>query len=98
MGRPPIGERAMTPAEKQRRYRERKFGNKPSVTKSAAVAKLEARIRELEVELARRKAQERSAIKPAGTRSSREVFSEEGRLRAEIGKLKSDITKLKMML
>lgn len=28
-GRPPIGERAMTPAEKMRRYRERKFGNKP---------------------------------------------------------------------
>jgi len=36
MGRPPIGERAMTPAEKQRRYRERKFGNKSVVTKSTA--------------------------------------------------------------
>jgi|SRR6516225_3265543 hypothetical protein len=42
----------MTPAEKMRRYRARKFGNKPPVTKShAAVAPLEARIRELEAEL-----------------------------------------------
>jgi hypothetical protein len=47
MGRPPIGERALTAAEKQRRYRERKFGkrNKPS---AALVERLQARIRELE--------------------------------------------------
>src|SRR5262245_20500133 len=46
-GRPPLGDRAMTPAEKQRRYRERKFGNKPAkapVTKSPAK---EARIKQL---------------------------------------------------
>src|SRR5262245_49504173 len=51
MGRPPLGERAMTPAEKQRRYRERKFG---AVTKPAAktVKRLEARVRELEAQLA----------------------------------------------
>jgi hypothetical protein len=54
MGRPPIGARALTPAEKQRRYRERraaKFGNKGTVTKptaAAAVAKLEARVRKLQ--------------------------------------------------
>jgi hypothetical protein len=68
MGRPPIGERAMTAAEKMRRYRARKFGNKPPVTKStatqidpaatrqridSAIAPLEARVRELEAELAR---------------------------------------------
>jgi len=47
----------MTAAEKMRRYRARKFGNKP-VTKSpaATVAQLETRIRELEVELARARA------------------------------------------
>jgi len=100
MGRPPIGERAMTAAEKMRRYRARKFGNRPPVTKSAAtVAKLAARIRELEAELARRKAQERAAIKPAGpARNGREFFSEESRLRREIAGLKSDIAKLKMAL
>jgi hypothetical protein len=55
MGRPPIGERAMSPAEKQRRYRERKFGNKPPVTKPATAKLAEeqaARIAELEAELA----------------------------------------------
>jgi len=52
MGRPPIGERAMSAAEKQRRYRARKFGNKGAVTKTLppAVAELEARVRELEAE------------------------------------------------
>jgi hypothetical protein len=57
MGRPPIGERALTAAEKMRRYRARKFGNKPPVTKSsatnAAVASLQTRLREVETELAR---------------------------------------------
>src|SRR5262245_11351691 len=53
-GRPPIGERAMTPAEKQRRYRERKFGNKPPVTKKAQAKpdEKDRRIRELEAQLA----------------------------------------------
>src|SRR5262245_31592040 len=93
MGRPPIGARAMTPAEKQRRYRERKFGNKPRVTKSpAAVAALEARIRELEAELARRG---RSQL----TRSRQERDTPElMRLRGENAKLKSNIVKLKAML
>jgi hypothetical protein len=52
----------MSAAEKQRRYRARKFGNKASVTKStneavswleAHVRELEARVRELEAELGR---------------------------------------------
>jgi hypothetical protein len=42
MGRPPIGERAMTAAEKQRRYRERKrraaYGNSEPVTEPRARA------------------------------------------------------------
>ena len=59
MGRPPMGKRAMTPAEKQRRYRERKFGNKPPVTKppaksdaaaQAEIAALKARIAELDAQ------------------------------------------------
>ena len=33
MGRPPIGERAMTAAEKQHRYRERKFGKRRAAQK-----------------------------------------------------------------
>jgi hypothetical protein len=107
MGRPPIGERAMTPAEKQRRYRERKFGNRPPVTKSATAAALAARIRELKQQLAQ--AHKRIAeLERRGegqlTRSHREErsrpveFTEVGKLRAEIGRLKSDIIKLKMML
>jgi chromosome segregation ATPase len=57
-GRPPLGARAMSAAEKQRRYRERKakeLGNDGAVTKSgtADTAKLEARIRRLEAELVR---------------------------------------------
>ena len=35
MGRPPFGERAMTAAEKQARYRAKKFGNSVSVTNTA---------------------------------------------------------------
>src|SRR5262249_6309501 len=71
MGRPPIGERAMTAAEKQRRYRERKFGNRPPVTKpsAAAAANLEARIRQLEAGLVH----ERTRIKmlEAGLQAAR---------------------------
>jgi hypothetical protein len=36
MGRPPIGAKAMTAAEKQRRYRARKAGDKLAVTKPGA--------------------------------------------------------------
>jgi hypothetical protein len=72
---------------------------KPASAADGAIAKLKARVRELEAELARRKAQERAAIKPAGpARSGREFFSEESRLRREIAGLKSDIAKLKMAL
>lgn len=71
MGRPPFGERAMTAAEKQARYRARKFGNSASVTKSPAAttkreARLEARIKELEAALARE--QERRKATEARTR------------------------------
>jgi chromosome segregation ATPase len=54
MGRPPLGERALTPAEKMRRYRERKFGNKPPRRAEAdlEIAQLKARIAELEREVA----------------------------------------------
>jgi hypothetical protein len=50
-GRPPLGERAMTAAEKMRRYRARKFGNKPKeppVTKSPEPeARTEQLVREI---------------------------------------------------
>jgi len=81
MGRPPIGERAMTAAEKMRRYRARKFGNRPPVTKltAAAAERLAARIRELEAELARERAKppitKPAAIDPASLpKSYRERF------------------------
>jgi hypothetical protein len=48
MGRPPIGERPLTAAEKMRRYRARKFGNKPATKFLPANAA--ARVRELERE------------------------------------------------
>src|SRR5437016_4819451 len=83
-GRRPIGERAMTPAEKQRRYRERKFGNRPKrppVTKSTAAkaAAIDpasaARIRELEAELARERARRGTLDDPASLpKSYRERF------------------------
>jgi uncharacterized small protein (DUF1192 family) len=55
MGRPPIGKIAMTGAERVRRHRERKFGNKPRVTKlhDWTVGLLEAHIVELQAELER---------------------------------------------
>jgi hypothetical protein len=64
MGRPPLGERALTPAEKMRRYRERKFGNRPPRHAEAAreIAQLKARIAELETALA----QEREKRRPPG--------------------------------
>jgi len=84
---------------RRRRAEQAKQPKPKPAAASAAVALLEARIRELEAELARRKAQDRAAIKLAGSaRSGREVFSEAGRLRAEIGKLKSDISKLRAAL
>jgi hypothetical protein len=50
MGRPPIGERAMTAAEKRRRYRLKHRAGKPEPKHSAPQP---ARIRELEAELER---------------------------------------------
>jgi hypothetical protein len=47
----------MTPAEKQRRYRERKFGDKPPVSSgNTIVAEQAARMQELEAENARLRA------------------------------------------
>jgi hypothetical protein len=57
----------MTPAEKQRRYRERKFGNKPLVTKaSTAKGAQAARITELEAELARERHEHKEALAKFG--------------------------------
>jgi len=47
MGRPPIGKRAMTGAERMRRHRERKFGKKDKPA-ARTTALLQARILELE--------------------------------------------------
>ena len=67
MGRPPLGERAMTAAEKQRRYRAKKLGNSASVTNPPAdYQRLQARIRELEARirsLETKQAKQRAASK-----------------------------------
>jgi hypothetical protein len=79
MGRPPIGKVAMTSTERVHRHRERKFGNKPPVTKSpAAVAKLEARIRELEAKLVGR-----AKVSPQWTASLYDLLSAYAELIAE---------------
>jgi hypothetical protein len=70
MGRPPIGKVAMTSTERVHKFRAKhRPETKRSETRSAAaVAKLEARIRELEAELARerqrREINKRHAAKP----------------------------------
>src|SRR5262245_13761875 len=112
-GRPPIGERAMTATERVRRFRSKQRQGKPETkyeTKpdAAVVAKLKARVRELEQELAAACAQivEMDVERRKGqlTRKHREErgrpveFTEVGKLRAEIAKLKSDIVKLKAAL
>jgi len=51
MGRPPIGKRAMTATERQRRWRTRSRANKPAPKPAASVRtveQLQARVRELE--------------------------------------------------
>jgi len=104
MGRPPIGKTAMSGAERQQRYLARLLAGKTSVTKPDG---RDARIAELEAELARERAKpaKPSVTKLAQpvTRSYRReagefVFSETGKLKAQIDKLKSDIVKLKAML
>jgi hypothetical protein len=55
MARKPIGEAAMTPAERQRCRRQRLGigGQKPDADSQARIAELEARLDELEAQLAR---------------------------------------------
>src|SRR6478672_4927510 len=51
MGRPPIGKRAMTATERQRRWRAKSRANKPAPKPTASVRtveRLQARVRELE--------------------------------------------------
>jgi len=114
MGRPPIGKRAMTGAERQQRYIDRLVRDMPAAREAAAKAfvaekekgyieALKNRDREIAALKARIAELQRRGAGPQLTRSHRreagEVeFSETGKLRAEIGKLKSDIIKLKTML
>ena len=53
MGRPPIGKRAMTATERQRRWRLKSRANKPAPKPAASVktvARLQARVRQLEAD------------------------------------------------
>jgi hypothetical protein len=105
MGRPPIGKRAMSGAERQRRYLDRLLAGKPSVTKPKGPDGRDREIASLKTRIAELQAAKPSVTKPAGplTRSHRREageidFGEAGKLRAENVKLKSDIFKLKAML
>jgi hypothetical protein len=88
MGRSPLGERAMTPAEKQRRYRERKLGNRDAVTKPSAktLARLQGRVRKLEANLAA----EREAHLKLLVRDTNERLQQLEVLEAELSTLESD--------
>src|SRR5262245_31096910 len=95
MGRPPIGKVAMTSTERVHRFRAKHRTGKPETKRNETeIARLKARIRELEAALAHGEGQVTRSTR-GGTRME---FTEVGRLRAEIGRLKSDIIKLKRML
>jgi hypothetical protein len=95
VGRPPIGKKAMTTAERQRRYWERVLGRGAAAPPDdPAVRKLErelkqalARIAELE---ARPAIDQRGLSRTSGMRS-RPEFGEVGKLRAENGRLRAQI-------
>jgi hypothetical protein len=75
MGRRPLGERALTPAEKQRRYRERKaaaLGNSAPVTKpSEAAEEIAALAKELAQARARIAELEKRAKRPRRSQGGR---------------------------
>jgi hypothetical protein len=89
MGRPPIGKRAMSGAERQRRYLDRLLGGKTdkdgNVTLKARIAELE---RELASERKRREAAEANAAKAAPRDNKDDRIAE---LEAEIRGLKLHI-------
>jgi phage shock protein A len=82
MGRPPIGKTAMSGAERMRRLRAKRPVTKP-VTKpdTADTAKLEARIHELEDELARERDRRESAEAKAKTAAHQDAGALEDRLK-----------------
>src|SRR5215469_7240990 len=105
-GRPPIGDKAMSGAERQRRYfdRIRGTGTDPS---HPSLLEAEERIRKLEAECAKLKRELKRHLdeQRGGSQGQLKVrprqefeFGEVAKLRAEIGKLKNDIRKLKAML
>jgi hypothetical protein len=100
MGRPPIGERAMTPAEKQRRYRARKFGNKPPTPAVAA----EAHIRELEEHIRKMTASFDAYSREMSARFSKladeteqRALEDTARIRALEAQLVRERTRIKML-
>ena len=78
----------MTPAEKQRRYRERKFGNKPPVTKVSA-----ARIAQLEDQIERMAT--RGVYAPSMLAEKNELQTRARELEAEVARLAAETAELK---
>lgn len=79
MGRKPVGEIAMSGAERMRRLREKRGTDKPKPDKTAAAAPLQARIAELEARLAERDAE----LAQAKARINERLASRFGGKRAE---------------
>jgi hypothetical protein len=86
MGRPPIGKRAMSATERQRRWRAKLRASKPGIRPAASaalVARLQARVRELEDDYAalwtkmekRRAVMERILLQPMGAGSRKRKAS-----------------------
>jgi hypothetical protein len=97
MGRPPIGKRAMTATERQRRWRAKSRANKPA-QKPAASRGLQARVRQLEADLAALRAAMGRLLyaiaqRPAASsKKARLVLDRE--FRAELARLRSDLARL----
>ena len=92
MGRPPIGKRAMTATERQRRWRAKSRSDKP---KPAASRSLQTRVRQLEADLAALRAAMGRLLyaiaqRPAASsKKARLVLDRE--FQAELARLRSDL-------
>ena len=88
MGRPPLGKRAMTTTERQRRWRAKSRADKPTFkSAAAALGQLQTRVRELEVGQAAlcatmEKLAQRSTARSKKARLDREFQAELARLRS----------------
>jgi hypothetical protein len=79
MGRPPIGKKAMTAAERQRRYRAGLTAKPAPTGKDREIARLKARVRDLEAQICKR------AERKAKTKAKREAGASNRRGGTNVG-------------